>query len=76
MIKNVCLITGGAGFLGKKYCQFFLKKNFIVLCVDNNRSKLKQINLIKSNNIKTFVCDITNENEVQELYKKLIRNFL
>lgn len=75
MIKNVCLITGGAGFLGKKYCQFFLKKNFIVLCVDNNRSKLKQINLIKSNNIKTFVCDITNENEVQELYKKINKKF-
>jgi len=27
-MQKVCLITGGAGFLGRKYCEFFLKKNF------------------------------------------------
>jgi len=26
MKKKTCLITGGAGFLGKKYCDFFFKK--------------------------------------------------
>ena len=39
MKKDVCLITGGAGFLGRKYCEFFLKKNYVVLCVDNNKKK-------------------------------------
>ena len=43
MINKVCLITGGAGFLGKRYCEFFLKKNFKVLCVDNNKKKLKSL---------------------------------
>ena len=43
MKKDVCLITGGAGFLGRKYCEFFLKKNYVVLCVDNNKKNLKKI---------------------------------
>ena len=33
MRKKVCLITGGAGFLGKKYCEMFLKQNYIVICI-------------------------------------------
>ena len=36
--KSVCLITGGAGFLGREYCKFFAKKkaeNFLKL-VDKN----------------------------------------
>ena len=37
MKKKVCLITGGAGFLGTNFCKFFLKKNFTVICVDNNK---------------------------------------
>jgi len=44
MKQKVCLITGGAGFLGRKYCEFFSKKNFKVLCIDNNNKNLKKIN--------------------------------
>lgn len=29
------LITGGAGFIGSHLCDFFLKKNYKVLCLDN-----------------------------------------
>ncbi len=29
------LITGGAGFIGSHLCEFFLKKEFTVICVDN-----------------------------------------
>ena len=43
MKKEVCLITGGAGFLGRRYCEFFLKKNYIVLCVDNDKKRLKYL---------------------------------
>ena len=28
MKKKVCLITGGAGFLGKKFCNSLFKKKF------------------------------------------------
>ena len=53
MKKKVCLITGGAGFLGRKYCEFFVKKNFTVLCIDNNKKNLKKINTLNLKNLIT-----------------------
>ena len=38
-MKKAILITGGAGFLGKSIVNFFLKKKFVVLCVDNDKKK-------------------------------------
>jgi dTDP-glucose 4,6-dehydratase len=34
MMKRI-LITGGAGFLGSHLCEFFTKKDFHVICMDN-----------------------------------------
>ena len=75
MKNNVCLITGGAGFLGTKYCEFFLKKNYKVLCIDNHKSNLKKLSSIKSKNLHTFICDITNEKSVKLLFNKINKNF-
>ena len=72
MKQKVCLITGGAGFLGRKYCEFFLKKKYIVLCIDNNKKNLKSINSIKSiysKNLITYDCDITSDKKVERLFK-------
>ena len=74
MKKNVCLITGGAGFLGKKYCEFFLKKGFVVLCIDNDKSKLIKAYTNKKN-FKLFTCDITKEKSVSKLFNKINKNF-
>ena len=74
MKKNVCLITGGAGFLGKKYCEFFLKKGFVVLCIDNDKSKLIKTYTNKKN-FKLFTCDITKEKSVSKLFNKINKNF-
>ena len=74
MKKNVCLITGGAGFLGKKYCEFFLKKGFVVLCIDNNKNKLTK-NYNNKENFKLFTCDITKEKSVLKLFNKINKNF-
>jgi len=71
MKNNVCLITGGAGFLGRKYCEFFLEKNYKVLCVDNNKSNLKKLSSIKTKNLNIFTCDITNEKSVKLLFNKI-----
>ena len=75
MRQKVCLITGGGGFLGAKYCEFFSKKKFKVLCVDNDKKKLKKINSFKLKNIVTFECDITSENSVNQLYKKINKSY-
>lgn len=33
--KKRVLITGGAGFIGSHLCEYFLKKDFSVICLDN-----------------------------------------
>ena len=75
MRENVCLITGGAGFLGQKYCEFFLSKNYAVLCVDNNKKNLQSIKHINSENFFLYECDITNEKKVKNLFKKINKSF-
>ncbi len=78
MSKKVCLITGGAGFLGKKYCEFFLKKKYIVICVDNNKKKLKSIKTIKSihiKNLKIYYCDISIEKKVKKLFQLISKSY-
>ena len=43
MKKKICIITGGAGFLGEKFCKFFSQNNYLVYCVDNNKKKLSKL---------------------------------
>ena len=75
MKQKVCLITGGGGFLGRKYCEYFSNKKFRVLCVYNNKNNLKKIKLLKSKNIITYNCDISNYKEVEQLYKIISKSF-
>jgi len=75
MTNKVCLVTGGAGFLGQKYCEFFLKKGFKVLCVDNSKFKIKKLNNTNSKNFRIYLCDITKENSVKKLFKQINKNF-
>lgn len=75
MRKKICLVTGGAGFLGRKYCEFFLEKGYLVLCVDNNKKNLRHINLIGSKHLITYECDITSEKKVEKLFKLIKKYF-
>ena len=75
MKQKVCLITGGAGFLGRKYCEFFLKKKYVVLCVDNSRKNLKYLKFNNSKNLFIYECDITKDNKVKKLFKLINKSF-
>lgn len=75
MKENVSLITGGAGFLGRKYCEFFVKKNYKVICVDNSKKNLKKIRSRNFKNLIIFDCDITNHDEVEKLFKTINKSF-
>jgi nucleoside-diphosphate-sugar epimerase len=33
--KTAVLITGGAGFIGSNLCEYFLSKDYFVVCLDN-----------------------------------------
>ena len=74
-MQKVCLITGGAGFLGRKYCEFFLKKNFFVICVDNNKKKLNELKSINSKSLLIYNCDITKEKRVAKLFKQINKSY-
>lgn len=66
MKKKLCIITGGAGFLGKKFCKFFSKNNYLVYCLDNNMKNLSKLNKYKY--VKTFNIDITDEKSIKKFY--------
>lgn len=56
------LITGGAGFIGSNLCEYFLSKQYKVVCLDNfatgHRQNLK--NCIENPNFKLIDGDIRN----------------
>jgi UDP-N-acetylglucosamine/UDP-N-acetylgalactosamine 4-epimerase len=56
------LITGGAGFIGSNLCEYFLSKDYKVVCLDNfatgHRHNLKEC--LKNENFKLIEGDIRN----------------
>lgn len=64
--KKVVVITGGSGFLGKQYCNAFLK----------NKSKVINLDIINKNKKVFFIkCDISKENDLIAAKKKILKKF-
>lgn len=65
---SVCLVTGGAGFIGSHLCEYLLERGHKVICIDNlitgdlknikNLSKLGDFNFINKD-----ICEITGLDE-------------
>ena len=66
MRNKICLITGGSGFLGIEFCNFFSSIDFQVVCVDIKKPNFKKL----KKNISFYQCDISNEQEEIKLYNK------
>lgn len=65
------LITGGAGFIGSNLCEYFLDKNFQVVCLDNFATgHKKNIEQFIRNNDFTFIeGDIRNYKDCEKAVK-------
>lgn len=61
--KKVCVVTGGAGFIGSNLCTALLEKGYAVFCVDNLLTGTeKNIEPLKKNPDFTFIkWDVINE---------------
>lgn len=65
--KKICLVTGGAGFIGSNLVEKLVKKNFKVFVVDNLSSgNFKNLNNIK-NKINFIKSDINNFKGIKKI---------
>lgn len=72
--NNTILITGGGSGIGFEMAKLFAANNNQVIITGRNADKLsKAAKEIK--NVTTFVADVTNEEEVEDLVGKLNRDF-
>ena len=73
-MKNIIVITGGAGFVGSNLIEFLLKKtNFFLISLDNYSSGKKKNN-IKNNRIKYINGNTQNISKILILKKKKIHS--
>ena len=73
-MKNIIVVTGGAGFVGSNLIQLFLKKtNYKLLSVDNYSTGYKK-NHIKSNRVKYLKGNTIDLNKILKNHKKKIHS--
>ncbi len=71
-MKNLIVVTGGAGFVGSNLIEFFIKKsNFSIISIDNYSSGNKK-NHINSPRVKYFFSDTKNIKNTLAKYKSNI----
>jgi UDP-N-acetylglucosamine/UDP-N-acetylgalactosamine 4-epimerase len=69
--KEKILITGGAGFIGSNLCEYFLEKNYQIVCLDNFATGFKH-NIeafLTHKNFKLIEGDIRNLNDCHHAMK-------
>ena len=74
-MKKKILITGGCGFIGVNTSYFFYKKKWKVFIIDNlsriGAKKNKKWLLENTKNISIFKIDISNNNQINKIIKKI-----
>mgnify|MGYP001360531845 CR=1 FL=1 len=79
-MRNICLITGAAGLLGKMHAEAILEmgKNLCITDIDLKKLKVLCTYLKKRFPKKEIIyarLDVTNEKQIKKLYTKLSKNY-
>ena len=73
-MKNIIIVTGGAGFVGSNLISYLLKNTkYTIFSLDNYSSSTKK-NHIKSNRIKYIKGNTVNVDKILFKYKKKIKS--
>ncbi|MFA6924572.1 MAG: oxidoreductase [Bacteroidales bacterium] len=81
MIENkIVVVAGGAGLLGKEFCKIIIKNNGIAVIADfdeiSGNKAMREIKAeTKSENVCFYKLDITLKEEINNLIKKLSKDF-
>ena len=71
-MKNIIVVTGGAGFVGSNLIKLFIKKTkFNIISIDNYSTGSKK-NHLKTNRVKYIKSNTKNISNILEKYKKKI----
>ena len=77
--KKVCIITGGAGFLGKKHAEAILEADGIPVLLDIDQEKInKAISFLKKQyqkEILAFKVDITNKKDLERTKEEILKRY-
>ena len=69
-MKNIIVVTGGAGFIGSNLIKYFIKKtNFKIISLDNYSTGTKK-NHINHKNVKYINGENIDISKILKLYKK------
>ena len=71
-MKNILIVTGGAGFIGSNLINLFIAKTSLEIISIDNYSSGKKKNHIKNSRIKYIRADVKNITKVLNPYKKKI----
>ena len=76
-LKNkVAVITGGSGFLGMQFCKTLAENGCLVINIDKKKNtNFEKIIKLNKLNIKYFKCNITNERDLLNTKKKILKSF-
>ena len=76
MESKVVIITGGAGGIGKSLVQTFAANDCQVILLDIHQSAIDQtIAETDSNHVTGFVCDVTQEAQVEEIFHTVFTQY-
>lgn len=78
---NIVIITGSCGLVGSEAVNFFCKKNYLVIGIDNNKRRfffgkdgdtswMKKKLILDNTNYKHYNVDITSKKYITKIFKK------